>query len=182
MGIYSGPWAAFLRRRFAASLQSRALARGGALEGFKEDDKEDEGKQKVHSTLSLAAAWPAVTAVSLKSRGKHVRCGEAAVRSAFARCGVPLENVHLLKGYVQDTLPTSSISEIAVLRIDVDLASATASVLEHLYSRVQVGGFIIVDDYYTFPECADVVDSFREVHGCQNSLEVIDDEGVYWRK
>jgi hypothetical protein len=51
-----------------------------------------------------------------------------------------------LKGFVKDTLPTSGIEKIALLRIDVDAYSATLETLEELYDKVQPGGYIVFDD------------------------------------
>jgi hypothetical protein len=56
------------------------------------------------------------------------------------------ERIKFLKGFVKDSLPTSGIKKIALLRVDVDAYSATLEVLDELYSKVQSGGFIIFDD------------------------------------
>jgi hypothetical protein len=56
------------------------------------------------------------------------------------------ERIKFLKGFVKDSLPTSGIEKIALLRVDVDAYSATLEVLDELYSKVQPGGFIIFDD------------------------------------
>jgi O-methyltransferase len=54
--------------------------------------------------------------------------------------------IKYLKGFVKDTLPTSGIKKIALLRVDVDAYSATLEVLDELYHKVQPGGYIIFDD------------------------------------
>jgi hypothetical protein len=56
------------------------------------------------------------------------------------------DRIKFLKGFVKDTLPTSGIEKIALLRIDVDAYSATLETLEELYDKVQPGGYIIFDD------------------------------------
>lgn len=56
------------------------------------------------------------------------------------------ERIKYLKGFVKDTLPTSGIEKISLLRIDVDAYSATLEVLDELYPKVTSGGFIIFDD------------------------------------
>jgi hypothetical protein len=55
-------------------------------------------------------------------------------------------NINTLVGFVNETLPAAKINEIALLRIDVDAYSATHEVLDHLYSKVVPGGYIIFDD------------------------------------
>ena len=54
--------------------------------------------------------------------------------------------IKYLKGFVKDSLPTSGIEKIALLRVDVDAYSATLEVLDELYNKVQPGGYIIFDD------------------------------------
>jgi hypothetical protein len=57
--------------------------------------------------------------------------------------------VHIVKGYVQDSLytpPIQDIQKIFILRVDVDAYSATYDVLEALFDKVVPGGYIIFDD------------------------------------
>lgn len=54
--------------------------------------------------------------------------------------------IKFLKGFVKDTLPTSGIEKISVLRLDVDGYSPTLDILENLYDKVVPGGLIIFDD------------------------------------
>jgi len=69
------------------------------------------------------------------------------VQSHFKTYGLgDEERIKFLKGFVKDTLPTSGIKKIALLRIDVDAYSATLETLEELYDKVQPGGYIIFDD------------------------------------
>jgi hypothetical protein len=69
------------------------------------------------------------------------------VQSHFKTYGLGNEErIKFLKGFVKDTLPTSGIEKIALLRIDVDAYSATLETLEELYDKVQPGGYIIFDD------------------------------------
>lgn len=56
-------------------------------------------------------------------------------------------DVHLIEGWFQDTIPSNDIEKIAVLRLDADLYESTKICLEHLYSKVQKGGLVIIDDY-----------------------------------
>lgn len=70
------------------------------------------------------------------------------VQNNFKNYGFDLNssNIEFLKGWVKDTLPTSNINKISLLRIDVDAYSATREVLDYLYNKVTPGGFIIFDD------------------------------------
>lgn len=69
------------------------------------------------------------------------------VQSHFKTYGLgDQDRIKFLKGFVKDTLPTSGIEKVALLRIDVDAYSATLETLEELYDKVQPGGYIIFDD------------------------------------
>jgi O-methyltransferase len=55
-------------------------------------------------------------------------------------------------------------------------------VLDALYDKVSVGGFIIVDDYHSWQTCKRAVDEFRARKGIRDSIEEIDGMAVFWRK
>jgi O-methyltransferase len=67
--------------------------------------------------------------------------------------------IKFLKGFVKDTLPTSGIEKISLLRIDVDAYSATLETLEELYDKVQPGGYIVFDDSCLY-ETLDAIRTF----------------------
>ena len=82
------------------------------------------------------------------------------VKRNFSNFG--LENqprIKFLEGFVQDTLPTSGVEKLALLRIDVDGYSATLEVLDNMYDKVQKGGYIVFDDSCLF-ECWDAIKFF----------------------
>ena len=53
------------------------------------------------------------------------------------------------------------IRTVSMLRIGGDRFEAAATPLTALYSRVQIGGFVMVDGYYQHPKIKSAVDSFR---------------------
>jgi len=53
--------------------------------------------------------------------------------------------------------------------------------LEALYHKVSPGGFVIVDDYGTWPQCKAAIQDFREREGIEATLETIDTSSVFWR-
>ena len=116
-----------------------------------------------------------------------VAVSEEAVRDNFHNYGLSVfldTSIHFVKGFFSDTLPRlHKVKTIAVLRMDGDLFSSTSDILYNLYDRVAIGGFIVVDDYH-IKQCADAVDSFRNVHGIIDALTQIDthSKAVYWRK
>jgi hypothetical protein len=78
----------------------------------------------------------------------------------FKRYGC--NNINVLVGFVNETLPKSQIGKISLLRVDVDAYSATREVLDHLYSKVVPGGYIIFDDTCLVETRAAIADFFKE--------------------
>ena len=107
---------------------------------------------------------------------------QSEVEELFRRYGLLDDSVRFLKGWFKDTLPAAPIWKIAVLRLDGDLYESTMDALNALYDRVSVGGFVIVDDYYSCPPCGQAVDEFRSTHNIATPLKIIDAQSVYWRK
>lgn len=104
------------------------------------------------------------------------------VRGNFARYGLLDERVRFLEGYFCDTLPAAPIRELAILRVDADLYESTRDVLDALYPKLSAGGFAIFDDYRNLVDCRRAVDEYRERHGINEPIEVIDKRAVFWRK
>jgi O-methyltransferase len=68
----------------------------------------------------------------------------------------------MVKGWFDLTLALSreSIGPIALLRIDADWHDSVYCCLENLYDQVSPGGFVVIDDYYTWDGCAVAVHEF----------------------
>jgi O-methyltransferase len=104
------------------------------------------------------------------------------VQELFERYGLLDEQVLFLKGWFKDTLAKAPIRELAVLRLDGDLYESTMDALNPLYAKVARGGFVIVDDYFSVPQCKRAITDFRATHGISGPIHQIDDAAVYWRK
>jgi O-methyltransferase len=75
----------------------------------------------------------------------------------------------IIKGWFKDTLLSFKSSEpIAMLRIDGDWYDSTMQCLDNLYPRVNDGGIIIIDDYYTWDGCT------RAIHDYLSRNELAD--------
>lgn len=64
------------------------------------------------------------------------------------------ENVKLVKGLFQDTLPKfieEHREKCALIHIDCDLYSSTVCVLENLKERIVSGTIIVFDEYFNYP-------------------------------
>lgn len=103
------------------------------------------------------------------------------VRANFARFGLLDDRVRFLKGWFRDTLPHAPIQRLALLRLDGDMFEATMDGLTNLYAKVSPGGFVIVDDYGSWPACRLAVDQFRASRGITAELTPIAGGAVYWR-
>ena len=93
------------------------------------------------------------------------------------------DRVHFCKGYFVDSLPQCNVSRLAVLRMDGDMYESTMDQLFNLYSKLQIDGVIIIDDYQ-IEECARAVHDFRRWHIISETIRPIPDDnyGRYWIK
>lgn len=104
------------------------------------------------------------------------------VKANFTRYGMLDDQVRFLEGWFADTLPNAPIEKLAVLRVDGDMYGSTMDVLDALYDKVSVGGFVIVDDYGEIAQCRAAVEDFRAEHKITEPVHRIDGSGVYWRR
>ncbi|HEY0078609.1 MAG TPA: TylF/MycF family methyltransferase [Pyrinomonadaceae bacterium] len=104
------------------------------------------------------------------------------VRRNFERYGLLDSQVRFLKGWFSETLPEAPIERIALLRLDGDMYESTMDILTHLYPKLSVGGYCIVDDYKAVPACRPAVDDYRREHGITEEIVEIDWAGVYWQR
>lgn len=95
--------------------------------------------------------------------GSHIKVGIEIVTNNFKKFDLEVDNkrIKFLPGFVKDTLPKAKIKKIALLRIDVDAYSATREILDTLYDKVQIGGYIIFDDSCLAPTIDAVCDFFE---------------------
>jgi len=104
------------------------------------------------------------------------------VKANFERYGLLDRQVAFLKGWFRDTLPHAPIRKLAVLRLDGDMYESTMDALVHLYPKLSVGGYLIVDDYGCIPSCREAVHDYRGSYGITDEILWIDWTGVYWRR
>jgi len=104
------------------------------------------------------------------------------VKENFRRYDLLDEKVKFAKGWFKDTLPDLNIDTISVLRADGDMYESTIQILESLYHKVSVGGFVIIDDYHAVIGCKKATNLFREVNNITDPMVEIDGIGAFWRK
>ena len=104
------------------------------------------------------------------------------VKANFARYGLLDDQVRFLPGWFKDTLPKAPIERLAVMRLDGDMYASTTHALENLYSKLSIGGYVIIDDYGAFRVCRQAVADFRAKYGITEEIVEIDWTGVFWQR
>lgn len=115
------------------------------------------------------------------SRVDYLKVSLEQVKLNFAKFDLLNEQVKFLPGWFSDTLPHATIEKLAILRLDGDLYTSTMDALQNLYHKVSKGGFVIVDDYYAWPDCKKAVTDFLSANSLQPHIQPIDSIGAYWR-
>jgi O-methyltransferase len=113
---------------------------------------------------------------------KELAVSLEAVQENFRKYDLLDDQVRFLKGWFKDTLPTAPIQKLAILRLDGDMYESTMDGLNNLYSKLSVGGFVIVDDYGAVPACREAVHDFRRDKLVTDEIIRIDWGGVFWQK
>lgn len=101
------------------------------------------------------------------------------VQANMESIGYPLDNLHFIKGKVEDTIPSQKPGKIALLRLDTDWYASTKHELENLYPLLSEGGILIIDDYGHWEGCREATDEFfKHLDGQIPLLNRIDRLGV----
>jgi len=103
------------------------------------------------------------------------------VQRNFARFGLLDDQVKFLKGWFADTLPKAPVKQLAILRLDGDMYSSTMDALVNLYDKLSPGGYVIVDDYYSWPSCKRAVTEFLATRNATPEILPVDWTCAYWR-
>jgi O-methyltransferase len=128
-----------------------------------------------------SGAYPADADSTLHER-RELAVSLEEVSENFRKYDLLDEQVHFLKGWFSRTLPHCPVDRLAVLRLDGDMYESTMDALSHLYGKLSIGGYAIIDDYGAVPACKAAVHDFRERHRITDPILEIDWTGVYWRK
>lgn len=94
---------------------------------------------------------------------------------------IPPHQCNFIKGPVEQTLldKKNIPKNIALLRLDTDWYESTLQEIMVLYPRLNVGGYMILDDYNGWRGCKK---AFHEVFGDSQEIHTIDRTAVYVRK
>jgi hypothetical protein len=104
------------------------------------------------------------------------------VKANFEKYGLLDDQVRFLQGWFCDTLPTSPIERLSLIRLDGDMYASTWDALSALYPKLSPGGFLLVDDYNSWPVCKQAVDDYRGKFGIVEEIKRVDRARVFWQK
>jgi O-methyltransferase len=106
------------------------------------------------------------------------------VLKAMRAVGQHPRKLHVVPGWLADTLPSADTGPIAMLNVDVDWYESVRIVLESLFDRVVAGGIINFDDYGCWTGCDRAVHEFLEARGLPKSVlrRTKDRSGAWLRK
>ena len=114
----------------------------------------------------------------------YLEVNEAVVAENFQKYSLLDENVIFAEGFFNETMPhlAPQVDKLAVMRLDGDMYESTVDVLYHLYDKLSVGGYVIIDDWNgPFPSKTACEDFFK-VHGISPHVVPVDRVGAYWKK
>jgi O-methyltransferase len=88
------------------------------------------------------------------------RAGLDDVRANLLSTGYPADQIHFIKGKVEDTIPGTIPGHLALLRLDTDWYESTRHELIHLFPRLDRQGLLIIDDYGHWQGARKAVDEY----------------------
>ena len=104
------------------------------------------------------------------------------VQQNFSTYGLLDAQTVFIKGWFKDTLPALPTNSLALMRLDGDMYESTMDALVHLYDKLSVGGYVIIDDYHVVAPCKQAVEDFCIAKNITPTIQEIDGVGVYWKK
>lgn len=82
------------------------------------------------------------------------------VKENMTSTGYPENNIIFVKGKVEEIIPKTMPSKIALLRLDTDWYESTKHELIHLFPLVEKNGVLIIDDYGHWAGAKKAVDEY----------------------
>jgi len=164
---------------FRGDIVELGVWQGGALEMIGYALNEFKGKNRVVGYDSFEGhPEPEATEVDIwgnNMRDKYLELKSAGEKWAFAdydevnkRLQSIYKNVRLVKGVFNNSTDTSFITEISILRLDLDWYEPTKTALKKLYGKISKGGVLIIDDYGHHSGARKATDEYIE----ENKLKI----------
>lgn len=111
----------------------------------------------------------------------HLRVSKAQVIENFKRFDALSDNVIMVEGFFDQTLPTLDTGPLCCLRLDGDLYGSTYEALKHLYPKLSIGGGCIIDDF-CLATARQAMYDYRDSHDITSGIHDIDKIGAFWLK
>ena len=111
---------------------------------------------------------------------RHLAISLEQVQDNFRAFDLLGDNVIFVKGFFEDSLKTADIGKLSVLRLDGDMYGSTMTVLKQLYHQLEVGGYLILDDWLLKGAREALLD-FRAKMGIKEVMYE-DFSGIFWKK
>ncbi len=99
------------------------------------------------------------------------------VKQVMQSTAYPSDKIHFVKGKVEDTIPQTIPSSIALLRLDTDWYESTRHELINLFPLLVAGGVLIIDDYGHWQGARKAVDEYFKINRIPIFLGRIDETG-----
>jgi hypothetical protein len=169
-GVYKGGNALIAAKIFDLYKINKKVYLFDTFTGMSEPTKHDSRTGDKSSTLNKYLS---------RQQNDHTDWAYASieeVKENFRKIGLLKDNVIFCKGKVETTLNlVSNIPEtISFLRLDTDWYESTKKELEVLYSKLVLGGILVVDDYGQFDGARKAVDEYFKIHSPPPFLSLID--------
>ena len=176
-GVARGGCSALMAMVASDNRNGRKVWLFDSFEGLPAQTNEDEYQEPV-------IRKPKDRSTDLVAQGYCLGIFEEVEDLLFSNLDLSRDNVFMVKGWFEDTLPnyTDEVGTIAVLRIDADWYDSTKCCLENLYDNVVAGGYIIIDDYGCFIGCKKATDEFLHHTGLNVELNFDNRGGCYFVK
>lgn len=104
------------------------------------------------------------------------------VKENFKKYDLLNNKVRFLKGWFKDTLPKIPVKKLALVRCDGDMYESTMDILVNLYPKLSLGGYVIVDDYWSMTACRRATRDFRKQKNIKDKIMRIDESSVFWQR
>jgi cephalosporin hydroxylase len=159
------------------------VGRGGAGIFFRAWlDAYDLKDQKVWVVDRFRAAPEGLKSARWTERGvADFRADLNLIRDGFTRFGLLDARVKFLSGELEASLADADIEQVAMLRLGHDTGADAGLVLDALYRRIPVGGFVVVDASEE-SETRRSVEEFRTRRGLTGPCDHRDHGLMVWRK
>ena len=111
---------------------------------------------------------------------KDLAVGLEEVKNNFSRFDLLSEQVVFIRGFFEDSLKSADIEKLSVLRLDGDMYGSTMTVLKQLYHKLEIGGYLILDDWLLTGARKALLDFCSQVRIEDEMYQ--DYSGVFWKK